>query len=363
MRKAIVTLLIALFAAGAQAQEDEGRIKVLTEALSIRETPEGQFIETVNRGQELPLKNLFKFWGRSDRGWANTDYGDYTFPLFKKTGQIELTVGEVVEPVGELKVGDAIIVVAEDDDKVTGLWRNRPVEVGKEYVAVRRESFEIVVPNFLIELKDDGGMVAQVEAGRPILKGYEGYLFNGHMWDRAERLLKERVIDKEELLKELNRLIDIFNSIKLSSPLSERLGYYVKTLPVRDEDLNIVKTSTGTGAFVALRHQFVTKEGKPITGRKTRFFLKKSNYEFWRKLTEEAFNSGLNKFFEIDVYRFDGKGGFEKGGFVASSYHLFKEGKLKDWESFVENSESNISEDMWFFADEVYERLEGGGED
>ncbi|MEO2064870.1 MAG: hypothetical protein ABGX17_00005, partial [Desulfurobacteriaceae bacterium] len=93
-----------------------------------------------------------------------------------------------------------------------------------------------------------------------------------------------------------------------------------------------------------------------------RLFLKRSNFEFWKKLTENLFNSGVNKFVEIDVYRFDGNGGFEKGGFVASSYHNFKEGKIKDYESFVENSESNLIEDLWFFADQVYERLEGGND-
>ena len=363
MRKLAGALLIAvLAAAGAQAQE-EGSLKVLTEAVSVRENPEGQFVETVGKGEVLPLNNLFEFWGKGEKGWVNTDYGDYNFPLWKRTGQIELQVAEVVEPAGELKPGDAVIVVKEKRDRVIGLWRNQPVEVGKESVAVRKEEFEIVVPNFPVELKDDEGMVVEVKAGTPLLKGYESFLYNGHFWDEAERVKEERVVNREELLKEINRLIDIFNSVKLSSPLSERLGYFVKTLPVRSEDLQIVETPTGTGAFVKVRYQFVTKDGRVIEGRKTRFFLKKSNYEFWRKLTEEAFNSGLNKFFEIDVYRFDGKGGFEKGGFVASSYHLFKEGKLKDWKSFLENSESNLSEDLWFFADEVYERLEGGGED
>jgi len=363
MKRVARALLVAVLAvAGAQAQE-EGSLKVLTEAVSVRENPQGQFVETVGKGEELPLNNLFKFWGKSEKGWVNTDYGDYGFPLWKRTGQIELTVAEVVEPAGELKPGDGIVVVEEKEDRVIGLWKNQPVEVDKDRVAVRKEEFEIVVPNFPVRLKDDEGGVIEVKAGTPLLKGYESFLYGGHFWDEAEKIKEEGTVNGEELLKRINEVVDIFNSVKLSSPLSERLGYFVKTLPVRREDLKVVKTPTGTGAYLNLRYQFVTKDGKVIEGRKSRFFLKRSNYEFWRKLTEEAFNSGLNKFFEIDIYRFDGKGGFEKGGFVASSYHLFKEGKLKDWESFIENSESNVSEDLWFFADEVYERLEGEGED
>jgi len=355
---AAVSLLLSLSAASAQ----EGEIGVLTEALSIRETPEGRFLGTLSRGDRLPIKNFFKFWAMGERGWVNSDYGDYTFPQWKRTGQITLKIAKVVEPIGELKPKDVIIVAKEEEDRVIGLWQNEAVEVGKENLEVGRETFEIVVSNFDAELTD-ANMRATVKAGTPLLKGSEGFLFKGHLWSSARRAREEKVLNVSELLKEINRLIDIFNSVKLSSPLSERLGYFVKTLPVRSEDLKLVKTQSGVGAFVKLRHQFITKDGRVIKGRKTRFFLKKSNYEFWRKLTEEAFNSGLNKFFEIDIYRFDGEGGFEKGGFVASSYHLFKEDKLKDWESFVENSESNISEDLWFFADEVYERLESGGED
>jgi len=363
MRKLAGALLIAvLTAAGAHAQE-EGSLKVLTEAVSAREVPEGEIVKTFERGEELPLQSLFEFWGKSPEGWINGDFGDYAFPEFSTTGEIELTVAEVVEPEGDLKPGDALILLKEGDDRLVGIWKNRIVEVGKEKVSLTRETFQIVVPNFAVELRDGSGMIVQVKAGKPLLKSSEAYLYDGHFWDEAKRVKEERVVNREELLKRLNRIIDIYNSTKLSSPLTERLGYYTKTLPVRSEDLTLVETPTGTGAFVKLRYQTVTKKGEPVTGRKTRFILKVSNYEFWKMLTEEAFKSGLNKFLEIDVYRFDGKGNFEKGGFVASSYHLFKEGKLKDWESFLENSESNLSEDLWFFADEVYERLEGGGED
>ena len=357
--KRFLSAAALLLLTGANAY-GEGSLKVLTQALSVRETPGGKFVETVNKGQVLPLLNLLNYWGRSERGWVNCDFTDYELPLFKVTGRIELTVARIVEPEGELKEGDAVMVYRELPDTVIGLFKGRPVEVGKEKVAVEKEEFEIAVANYPLLLSDSRGSRVKVKAGTPLLKGLSHYLYGGHLWERAERLKEESELNREELLKEVNRLIDIFNSVKLSSPLSERLGYYVKTLPVKSEDLTVVKTPTGVGVFVKLKYQFITKDGRVITGRKTRLFLKRSNFEFWRKLTDELFNSGVNKFVEIDVYRFDGEGGFEEGGFVASSYHLFKEGKLKDYESFVESSESNLSEDLWFFADQVYERLESG---
>ncbi|RKQ63931.1 hypothetical protein C7457_0820 [Thermovibrio guaymasensis] len=358
MRKSLLfTLPLLLTSYSAFGQ---GSLKVLTEAISVREVPNGNLIETLNKDQELPLRNLLGYWGRSEGGWLNCDYTDFKLPLFNKTGEIELTVAKALEDGERIKKGDVIVVYRELPQSVIGVFKEEPLEVGKDRVSVERDTFDVVVANFPIKLYDSFGNQVEVRAGIPLLKNSTGYLFSGHFWERAERVDKRVEVNREELLKEINRLIDIFNSVKLSSPLSKRLGYYVKTLPVRSEDLQLEETPTGTGAFLKLRYQFITKDGRKIRGRKTRLFLKRSNFEFWKKLTEKLFNSGVNKFVEIDVYRFNGNGGFEKGGFVASSYHNFREGKIKDYESFVENSESNLIEDLWFFADQVYERLEGG---
>ncbi len=357
MRKFIKNLaFLVLLGANAYAQ---GEMKVLTPALSVRETPNGRFVETVNGGTELPLLNLLDYWGRSQRGWVNCDFTDYALPPFKVTGHIELTVAKVVEPTQGLKEGDAVVVYRELQDSVIGLFKGEPVELGKEKVVVEKREFEVAVSNYPLILTDEKGNKVKVKGGTPLLRENSLYLYKGHLWSGAERLKEETALDREELLREINRLIDIFNSVKLSSPLSERLGYYVKTLPVKNRDLKIVKTPTGTGVLVDLRYQFVMKDGRIITGRKTRLFLKRSNFEFWRKLTEELFNRGVNKFVEIDVYRFNGEDGFEEEGFVASSYHLFKEKAPQNYETFVDCSESNLSEDLWFFADQVYERLEG----
>jgi len=63
MGRLIGALLIGLIAVSAQAQ-DEGSLKVLTQGASIKENPEGQLLETVERGAELKLNNLFKFWAK-----------------------------------------------------------------------------------------------------------------------------------------------------------------------------------------------------------------------------------------------------------------------------------------------------------
>jgi len=354
MRSLLLILLTLVVVSTSRGEE----IEVLTEALSIRNSPNGELVETVNRGEVLELENLLGFWGKSPSGWLNVDFGDYSFPTFKEMGELDLKVGSVLEPRGELSRGDVVIIYKELQDSVVGTLRGKPLELGKELLRVESWPLKLVVANFETVLEDQAGKVAKVKAGAPLLKAPEGFIYEGHLYQKAEVNGEVGRVNPQELLKEINRLVDIFNSVKLSSPLSERLGYYVKTLPVKSSDLKVVRTPTGIGVFVKLKSQFVSKDGEPITGRKTRFFLKKSNYEFWRKLTEELFNSGVNKFVEIDLYRFDGKGEFEEGGFVASSYHAFKEGKLKDYRSFLDNSESNVSEDMWFFADQVYERLE-----
>ncbi|WP_457681400.1 hypothetical protein [Thermovibrio sp.] len=358
MKRALTALtLITLFPLGNAL--GEGNLKVLTKELSIRGLPNGQIVETVDRGKELPLKELYNFWGLTEKGWVNCDYGELSFPLFKETGELRLKVAEVIEPTGNLKEGDLIVVYKEEKGKVIGLLNGEPVEADKEKLLLKDEKFKILVPNFKVELKDRNGFIAYAQPGEALLKGDLGYAYKGHLYETAEREKEERIVDKEELLRELDRLIDIFNSVKFSSPLSERFGYFVKTLPVKPEDLKLVKTGDGEGVVVKLKYQFITKDGETITDRKTRFFLKKSNFEFWRKITQEMFQNGIDKFVEIDVYRFNGKGGFEYEGFVASSYHIYKEGKLDNYRDFVENSESNLSDDLWFFADQFYERLEG----
>ncbi len=356
MRALLTAFLFLTLTGKALSQE----ITVLTKEVSVREVPHGEIVEVIDKGGKLPLTAVLNYWGMTERGWVNLDFTDFTFPLFKETGEINLKVGTVVEPTGELKEGDVIYIYKEKGGKVLGVYKNQLVEVPLDKLEVRKVQAQIVVSNFPIKLRDEQGNEREVKGGTPLLKSSEGFFYDSHLWSSYREVKKEEAVSKEILLKRINRLIDIFNSVKLSSPLSERIGYYLKTLPVKSEDLTLIKTPYGIGAYLKLKYRLTTRDGEPIKGRKSRFILKKSNYEFWRRLTNEVFKEGINKFLEIDIYRFDGEDSFEPVGFVASSYHEFKEGELANYDSFLENSESNISEDAWFFADQVYERLEDG---
>ena len=354
MRKLLflTTILIPAISFGQEA-------RVLVEAASVWKEPGKELIETVNRGKNLPLKSVLGYWGLDEEGWINLDYTDYFFPDFTETGKLKLKVGIVTEN-DELPQGAAVIVISESEDYVIGFWRGKAVKVKKENIREIEGFFGIEVLNKDCLLKGDRKSL-EVSAGNVLLKSPDGkFIFNGELFNDITPVVKGKMATIEEILKNLNRLIDIFNSAKLSSPLAERLGYYAKLLPVSSDDLEVVNTENGKGIRLKLKYKFFTKEGEPIKGRKTRLFMKKSNFEFWRKLTEELFKSGVNKFVELDILRADGKGSFEKCGFVASSYHIFKEGGLKNWKDFLENSESDLSEDLWFFADQVYERLEDG---
>ncbi|WP_456456845.1 hypothetical protein [Thermovibrio sp.] len=354
------TLLSALVFLALTGKALSQEMVVLTKEVSIREVPKGEIVEVVDSKRELPLTAVLDYWGMTTNGWVNLDFTNYTFPSFKETGELQLKVGIVVKPTEELKENDAVYIYKEKGDKALALYKNRVIEVPLDRLEVREVQAKIVVSNFPLELTDGQGEKVKVKGGTPLLESPEGFLYKNHLWSSYLREKEEKEVNKELLLKKINRLIDIFNSVKLSSPLSERIGYYLKTLPVKSDDLTLIKTPYGIGAYIKLKYRLTTRDGQPIEGRKSRFILKKSNYEFWRRLSTEAFKEGINKFVEIDIYRFDGENSFEPIGFVASSYHEFKDGMLKDYKSFLENSESNISEDAWFFADQVYERLEDG---
>ena len=359
MRKFLLSLLL-LLPAVSHSQE----FNVVASAVSVRQTTMGQIEKTLNRGERAPLTSLFTFWGKTENGWVNLDYTSFNFPLEKVMGELPLKFAIITSPESlnglELKENDVLYVAKVEDGKAVSVFRNRAFLIPEKDLNVESGTFSVVVIN-RGALLSDGVNFVEIKPGTALLKGNGGYIYRNHYYTSLEPLSENVDLNLDSVLKKVNRLIDIFNSAKLSSPLADRLGYYVKTLPVKDSDLELVKTDDGgVGVVVNLRYKFFLKNGEPITGRRTRLFLKKSNYEFWRRLSEELFKSGINKFVDIRVYRFNGENSFEDCGFVDSSYHLYKLGYLKNWKSFLENSESNLSDDLWFFADEVYERLENG---
>ena len=357
MRKFLLSLLL-LLPAVSHSQE----FNVVASAVSVRQTPMGQIEKTLNKGERAPLTSLLTFWGKTENGWVNLDYTSFNFPLEKVMGELPLKFVLITSPENlnglDLKENDVLYVAKVKDGKAVCIFRNRAFLVPKKDLNVESGNFSVVVINRRAILSDGVNSIA-IKPGTALLKGNGGYFYRNHYYTSLEPVKKNADLDVDSILKKTNRLIDIFNSAKLSSPLADRLGYYVKTLPVKDSDLEVVKTDDGgIGVVVNLKYKFFLKNGKPITDRKTRLFLKESNYEFWRRLSEEFFRSGVDKFVDLRIYRFNGKDSFEDCGFVDSSYHLYKLGYLKNWKSFLENSESNLSDDLWFFADEVYERLE-----
>ncbi len=357
MRKFLASFFL-LFPLVSQAQE----FQVVSSAASVRQVPMGQIEKTLNRGDRAPLTSLFTFWGKTKNGWVNLDYTSFNFPFEKVMGELPLKFSIITSPeeIDGLKLNenDVLYVAKVKDGKAVCLFKNRAFLVPEKDLDVESSTFSVIVINRKATLSD-GVYSVTLKPGTALLKGNGGYIYRNHFYTSLEPVRRETSVDLDTVLKEINRLVDIFNSAKFSSSLADRLGYYVKTMPVRDQDVELVRTDDGgVGVVVTLRYKFYLKNGEPIEGRKTRLFLKESNYEFWRKLSEDLFKSGVDKFVDIRVYRFNGKDSYEDCGFVDTSYHLYKLGYLKNWKTFLDSSESNLSDDLWFFADEVYERLE-----
>jgi hypothetical protein len=328
--------------------------EVLTEATSVRSLPNGEIVGTLEKGERKELYGKFSFWGKEREGWVNLDFTEVNLPDFTVTGRLKLRLLE-------RDSGEVVIVSGEDEGSIYGVFKGKPVAISKseESSEPRAYEFQIAVLNKSGRLVSSLGKELPLKPGTAILiDPFTGrVLFSGKLWERIEFLKESSEPQVEAILEEVNHLVDIFNSAKYSSPIAERLGYYVKILPVEEGDITLVPTGDGYGIRLSLRYQLFYRDGKPIKTRKTRLIFKKSNFEFWRKVTETCFNYGVNKFVELDVYRYDGEG-FTKEGFIASSYNVYKLGYLSTTKDFMDNAESELSEDLWFFADQVYERLE-----
>ncbi|TCK06467.1 hypothetical protein [Phorcysia thermohydrogeniphila] len=342
--------------------------KILTEATSVRSAPNGEIVGTLGRGEVQTLYGKFSFWGKGENGWVNLDFTEVNLPEFTVTGELRLRLVETgeVEAVTEegtlhLLQGSVVVVSEEDDNFIYGVYKGKPLALDKKELDSQPEErqFQIAVLNREARLISSTGRTLTLKPGTVVLVDELSgeVLFSGELWERIEFPDTQSEPQIDAILEEVNHLVDIFNSAKYSSPIAERLGYYVKLLPVEEGDIELVPTGDGYGLKIALRYQLFYKSGKPIKTRKTRLIFKKSNFEFWRKVTEVCFNYGINRFVELDILRYNGED-FSKEGFVAASFNVFKLGYLSTTKGFMDNAESELSEDLWFFADEVYERLE-----
>ena len=346
-------------------------LKVLIDAVSVRNFPDGEIVRTINGGETEALFNKYSLWGKISKGWINLDYANYSLPDYTTTGQVELRVAVVTSPCKaetdngfiSLEENSAVLLGKEEGDEIFGWYKGTPIAVKRENVHVENVIFRIASLNRPLKLYSEDGKTLKVLPGEAVLIDENGrVLYESYFWSNSEFEESEvRDLDIASLEEEINHLIDIFNGAKYSSPISERIGYYVKLLPVDVSSFEVLKTSDGVGLKIRFKYQFFYRDGEPVRGRKTRLILKKSNFNFWKTVSKLCFDSGVNKFVEIEVYRFDGEGDFLKEGFIASSYQYYKEKKLFTLDDFINNSESEFSDDLWFFADEVYERLEDGG--
>ena len=366
MKFTFIPILSLLFTISAFSQD----FTVLTEATSIKSFPfSDHIIGTLSKGYSQELYARFKFWGKGESGWVNLDYTNYSQPTLK-TGEINLKIFKVLNGVEAetdngtlyLPANSIVIVAKEEGNYVVGVYKGNAVKCKKEDGTLESLRFEIEVSTEPLVLQNgENYETVRIPSSTPFLITLSGtVLYKGQFW-KIKPIKKETSVDKNLILTSLNRLIGIYNSAKLSSPIADRLGYYVKTLSLKDNDLRLVKTPSGVGIVINLKHQFFTSSDVPITGRKTRLILKKSNYDFWKKVATACFNSGIDKFVEINILRYNPHiKDFECEGFVAASYNLYKEGKYDSYSDFLKYSDSDLSDDLWFFSDEFYERIDNG---
>lgn len=344
-------------------------VKVLVPQVALRSSPGGMPIGSLRKGDSRQLIGRFAFWGFTGKGWLNLDYTDANFEHFTELGALDLKV----LPVGDVKATtgaettyippcSVLIATQRQGDYIVGLWQNTPVAVPLAMVAQepRTVHFKIVAPGKELFLRTGSGDSAVVEAGTPLLLNEEdgSILYAGRLWTQFTFSPEPLTVDTDAILRSVNRLVNIFNSARLSSPVVERLGYYAKVLPVTQGDVETLPAGDRVAVKLKLRYRLFYRNGKPVKGRRTRLILRKSSYEFWRKIVETCFQHGVTAFVELDILRFNG-GSFETQGFIASGYHTFASGELSDTEEFLDNAELNLSKDLWFFVEEVYERLEG----
>jgi hypothetical protein len=300
------SLLVVLLALNALA----GSFKVLTEETLFRDCPswncKGIAVET--KDSEGEVLSRIGSWILGRKGWACAD--------FLEVNQERFTI------TGEWKEGNSTLKVA----------------VANVNIPVEREGEESVIG-----------------AGESFLLNGTEIIYQGKNWSFKE--ISKKKPDLKEIVEKMNRLIDEFNSAKKTSAIAERFGYFVKTLPVKMSDLKLVELSDGFGLRMNLKYITVLKSGRIVETRRTRLILKRSNFELWRRLSEVAFSSGINKFVEISVLRYAPKRGFENMGFIAEGYSFFREGLLNDIDGFMDASEYEFSEDLWFFEEEIYERV------
>ncbi|WP_457568048.1 hypothetical protein [Desulfurobacterium sp.] len=348
---------------------------IMIDSLSIRIRPEGQLTETVDRGTRIPIFNYYQNWGRESKGWIDTDFTrlNTTSPSVIFTEKIKGKFLEINKPtIGisrkgkvKLEAGKTYPVVAEKNNIVIIQTGNGRIAVPRNFTTTLEGEFPagILIKNASLISPQTGREITFLKKGTFCIKLKNNlFLVNGNTGSIAPVSFPSHVyFSASELLNKLNIVIDTFNSARVSSAITERLGYFPKVLPLKETSIRFVNLENGKiGVFINLKYLFYDLNGEEIKDRKTRLILKKGNEVFWQKLSKEVFESYPNaKFVQLNIFRFNGKGSFEKEGFVAAGITDYKSGICDaPPEKFMKKTESELSEDLWFFANEVYERVE-----
>ncbi|WP_457570215.1 hypothetical protein [Desulfurobacterium sp.] len=350
---------------------------VMIDSLSIRNKPDGEIVETIDKNSTSPVFNYYENWARNDRGWIDSDFTKITetspnvlftetikgkFLLINKdtegttkTGKITLNAGKVY-PVILIKGNTAVI---QTEKGITAVSRKFTTVFNGEFPA------GVVLKNASLINPETGREITFLKKGTFCIKLKDNlFLINGYAGNIVPVSTPSNAyLPISSILNKLNMVIDTFNSARVSSAITERLGYFPKVLPLTEDDIETVTLEDGKkGVFVNIKYLFYDLDGSEIKDRKTRLILKKGNEVFWQKLAKEVFESSSNvKFIQLNILRFNGKGSFEKKGFVAVGVTDYKNGICDaPPEQFMDKTESELSEDLWFFANEVYERIENG---
>ncbi|WP_022847100.1 MULTISPECIES: hypothetical protein [unclassified Desulfurobacterium] len=370
---ALATIIFGLFNTTAVADT----ATVMIDSLSVRTKPKGEIVETIDKNSQIPVFNYYKNWIRSQNGWTDSDFTKLEenlpdvlfteeikgkFILINKeknglsrTGKTVLKAGKVY-PVVTLK-GDVAVVQTEKG----------PVSFSTDFTTLLSGQFPagILMKNASLISPETGREIAFIKKGTFCIKLKDNlFLVNGIAGNLVPiHSSQNSYFSISTLLNKLNMVIDTFNSARVSSAITERLGYFPKVLPLTEKDVRSVSLENGKrGIFVDLRYLFYDLDGSEIKDRKTRLILKKGNEVFWQKLAKEIFESSSNiKFVQLNILRFNGNGNFAKKGFVAVGVTDYRNGICDaPPEQFMDRTESELSEDLWFFANEVYERVENG---
>ena len=347
--------------------------QVMIDSLSVREQPEGELVETLDKNTKITYQNRYHNWINTPHGWLNSDFtkliSQNNFLFTEKIEGTFALIEENLEGVslkGKEFLNEGSVFPVIKSEKGVAV-----IEKGGEKIAVPTNKIKIekgifssgiILKNGML-ISEKGKTLFFIKAGTPFIKIGNFIAVNGKFGNFVPVIPQEGYISVSNILSKVNIVVDTFNSARISSAITERLGYFPKVIPVTPEDINVVNLEEGKkGVFLNIKYMFYDLDGSEIKDRKTRLILKRGNEVFWEKVSKEIFTLNPSiKFVQINIFRYNGKGNFEKKGFVAVGITDFKNGICDaPPEKFMERTESELSEDLWFFANEVYERVENG---